>query len=426
MPYTIHKRGPKFCVVKEGGETIACHPTRTKAEAQLRALYASENKSFVIKGADARYMFLISSNAYQDREREIVREKALTDYVTHFQPNDHLFWHGGDPIGRIIYAEMAGPFLIEISKELPDAPVNLARDDEPDAWISRAAVWDVLEQNSQPWGASIGFYYQKGDEQDRQYETILKKETSTLPLENAANGITLSNVIGGKNMSNAVKTKRRNILQEIGASIGLKSDDARAIEAALDGVRVALDGAGVTRKELNVERVKGLVEDLQTQIVDLLGQITDDEAKKTELANTIIANLMGTATDIVDQMPEDTVPGDGTPTDGTMPEQMMELAEQVKALANDGLEREKEMGELIPAFIEMTNLVKELAPLAQKAAAFDALAERVEAIEKLARVSPAQASRDARTALSALGIDAQALKKNLTPSKKVLGVEVKE
>lgn len=43
MPYKVQKQGEKHCVVKEGdGKQIACHPTRAKALAQMRALYANE------------------------------------------------------------------------------------------------------------------------------------------------------------------------------------------------------------------------------------------------------------------------------------------------------------------------------------------------------------------------------------------------
>lgn len=45
MPWNI-KRNAAGCkgyaVVKEGGELVGCHPTRTAANAHLRALYASE------------------------------------------------------------------------------------------------------------------------------------------------------------------------------------------------------------------------------------------------------------------------------------------------------------------------------------------------------------------------------------------------
>jgi hypothetical protein len=49
MPYNIGSRGSNGCsgypVLKEDGEIMGCHNTRSEAEAQQRALYASENKS---------------------------------------------------------------------------------------------------------------------------------------------------------------------------------------------------------------------------------------------------------------------------------------------------------------------------------------------------------------------------------------------
>jgi 2'-5' RNA ligase len=43
MPWKVVSRDGKFCVVKKtGGGTVACHDTRSAADAQVRALYASE------------------------------------------------------------------------------------------------------------------------------------------------------------------------------------------------------------------------------------------------------------------------------------------------------------------------------------------------------------------------------------------------
>lgn len=227
-------------------------------------------------------------------------------------------------------------------------------------------------------------------------------------------------------MSSAVKNKRRNVLE----FLNLKKEEASQIDAAMEQVRAALDKSGVARKELDTKKVKGLVEDMQARIMELVSELTDDDAMKSKVADAIIAELMGTATDIVDQMPDETMAEDVPPEDQLMPEQMMELAEQVKALASDSLEREAEMKEFLPAFIEMANIVKDLAPLAQKAAAFDALVTRVEAVEKVARLSPSQASRDVRTSLKTLGVDTAKVKaeldKGLSSGKTVLGIPVKE
>lgn len=43
MPWKVQKQGSKYAVVKETtGKVVGTHPTRAKATAQLRALYASE------------------------------------------------------------------------------------------------------------------------------------------------------------------------------------------------------------------------------------------------------------------------------------------------------------------------------------------------------------------------------------------------
>lgn len=52
MPWNI-KHGASGCkgyaVVKEGGELVGCHPSKSRAEAHLRALYASEADAKKIK-----------------------------------------------------------------------------------------------------------------------------------------------------------------------------------------------------------------------------------------------------------------------------------------------------------------------------------------------------------------------------------------
>lgn len=251
MPWSIRKRGSKYCVVKDtDNSTVACHSTRGQAERQLAALYASEKKSFVFKAHGLRHMLLISSCAYKDRAGDIVREKALKEYVDNFYPTPHLFWHGGEPIGEIIAAQMAGPFLLEVSRELPDKPINLARDKtDPPMMVSRQAVWDVLEKEGVPWGASIGFYGRKSDQLIRLFGMIRKKETSSLPLTKAANSLTPSFVIGGKSMSEAIKKERRNLWKEL-----FGSKTSSELEAAMEGVRAVLDKGGVQRKEFDVKK----------------------------------------------------------------------------------------------------------------------------------------------------------------------------
>lgn len=157
----------------------------------------------VFKAIDGlRHMLIVSSNAYEDREEEIVREKALQNYVKDFQEgveyavnNDLLVWHGGDPVGRIVDAEMVGPFLIEVAEELPDSVVNLAREEEQPFLTTIRDVWDVFESPPDYPGASIGFGYLPGEKADSTYQRIFKFETSILPVIYAANSYTFGQVL---------------------------------------------------------------------------------------------------------------------------------------------------------------------------------------------------------------------------------------
>jgi len=46
VPWHIEKRDDEFCVIKDAdGKSAGCHATEEKAKAQLRALYASENRA---------------------------------------------------------------------------------------------------------------------------------------------------------------------------------------------------------------------------------------------------------------------------------------------------------------------------------------------------------------------------------------------
>lgn len=159
--------------------------------------------AWILKQADSpqRLMLIVTSNAYRDRELEIVSEKALSDYVEScwegeqfVGDNEHLLWHDGDPIGDIIYADMEGAFLIEVSRERPNTVINIARQGETPLYTTVKAVWDALE-TTPDLAASHRFYYEALDREDKIYDMIVKTETSTLPRWAAANVVTLSEVV---------------------------------------------------------------------------------------------------------------------------------------------------------------------------------------------------------------------------------------
>lgn len=110
MPYQIETRGDEWCVVKEGGgKRYGCHDSEEQAQAQMRALYASEKPRKAIRrlirdeidrrlnpvriGADGtafkvfagddgkQYWLATWTNNFEDRDGEIFSEKAINDYV---------------------------------------------------------------------------------------------------------------------------------------------------------------------------------------------------------------------------------------------------------------------------------------------------------------------------------------------------------
>jgi hypothetical protein len=142
---------------------------------------SDDQKSFNLRRA-----LMVTSNAYEDREGEILKEKALGAYVEHswdgdtFVGNNPLYvWHGGDPIGQIVYADMIGPFLLEIAQERPDTTINLAESGQSPIKASVKSVWDALAETPN-LRASHRFGHILGDERDGVYDRIFKLESSVL------------------------------------------------------------------------------------------------------------------------------------------------------------------------------------------------------------------------------------------------------
>jgi hypothetical protein len=189
----------------------------------------------ILKGKDGlRYIGLITSNAYADRDGEIVAEDALKAWVNsvwkggaYRASNPLLFWHAGQPIGDVIWSDMRGAFLIEIAKERRTPFARL--------------IFNMIERGDIEWGVSHGFRDKAHDWDGRWkvYRRIAKKETSVLPLVFAANPFT------------SVKVKSMNLLRL--GWLKKNAPDAAALEKRLTTDakerQSKLERAGVTRKE---------------------------------------------------------------------------------------------------------------------------------------------------------------------------------
>lgn len=265
MPYDIRKIGDEYCVVKRSdNKTMGCHDTRDEAVRQLSAIEASEgSKATVFKYADGqRYMLLVTSNAYQDREDEWITTDALKAYVDSQWRGEQfdgdnvlLFWHDGPPIGDCVFADMEGPFLFEVFRERASG--------WPMIQHYAKAIWDYVEATPDvDWGSSHGFQYNPTEtERDggRVYRSIQKFESTIVPREYAANGLTYSGVI------HMTDKARNEALERIVPGWGDK------IRQALGLAKTELDEAGAEHKALKAKLQTTLTRD---DLLDVLTAMT--------------------------------------------------------------------------------------------------------------------------------------------------------
>lgn len=199
-------------------------------------------ESVITKGADGRrYMLIFTSNGYKDREDEHVRTAALQEYVDScwskggqwIGDNAHLYWHVKQlHIGDIVWAGMLDGFLVEVSRER-DTPIA-------------KTVWDYLETTPIKHGASQGFRPLTAKTESGVYNHIRKFETSTLPLEFAANIGTLSEVIM---VTKDIKLKgQASTLDEI---FGIEGVFDILKKEGVDGVLRRLAAQGIQAKSLS-------------------------------------------------------------------------------------------------------------------------------------------------------------------------------
>lgn len=148
MPWKIYRTGDKFCVHKldgeQQGERVACHDSESGAQAQLRALYASESKKSlaIYKQADGAYRWVgWVSNHFRDRDRpaEILSGKAHAEFVQWADKTGNYpelwLWHvPGSRVGKADWLEFADGFLLSsgtFDKDKADVAERLAASDEP-------------------------------------------------------------------------------------------------------------------------------------------------------------------------------------------------------------------------------------------------------------------------------------------------------
>ena len=155
--------------------------------ATVKEMPETEKFHEVVKTLDGDdWLVTWTTNAFKDREKQIITTKALEDYVERHEKDDvkgeYWFWHiKGSRFGEIQWQGVAGRFLVEAGP-FDDTPMG-------------KAVKEFLagNPNGHPeiapfgWGTSHGFFVKEGDEDDDVFDWIEKYESTILPVHKAAN-----------------------------------------------------------------------------------------------------------------------------------------------------------------------------------------------------------------------------------------------
>ncbi len=116
MPYLIIEQNDEYCVYKESpdglpvGETLGCHPTAEAAEAQRRALYASEDKSackatLIKDGVIGGYGVVFTGPQAKDLQGDYFTPETNL-WLDHYPIVPLLYQHGQDrTIGKRVIGQ---------------------------------------------------------------------------------------------------------------------------------------------------------------------------------------------------------------------------------------------------------------------------------------------------------------------------------
>ena len=228
----------------------------------------------VLKDARGRrYMLVVTSNSYQDREQETITTDALKSSVDagwvaddqYLSDNPLLYWHDDRlKIGNIVWADVRGPFLVELAKEAPG--------------IVAEEVFDYYETTEEKSGASHKFaYYTKRREADGTYTQIFKQETSILPREAAANIGTYTGVF-------PMTDERGKHFNKV---LGLENA-SDLLDENLDKLVEALTARGIEHKSKDDPDATEQVEKATDKFAPLLLQLIDSQAGLAEEVDTVM------------------------------------------------------------------------------------------------------------------------------------------
>lgn len=224
--------------------------------------YGSSFVAFkALDGTD--WLLTFTTNAFEDREKEIFTTKSIEDYVARHEDDDikgeYQFWHlPGTKFGDIRWQGVTGRFLVEAGP-FDDTPVGRAFKSFFEAHPNGHP--DIAPDG---WGCSHKYQYESKDREDGIYDWFDKSETTVLPLDAAANPYTSFTLVKdqGENIMNerqiaALKTiggdKLVSLVQDVGekATTELEANVAfKQKQDPLDAIMQKVSaGESLTKKE---------------------------------------------------------------------------------------------------------------------------------------------------------------------------------
>lgn len=200
------------------------------------------------------YILTWTTNAYQDREGEFFTLKAIEDYVQRNIESEakgvYQFWHvPGSEFADIVAQVVAGKFLAEIGKFRKDEIGEAFKQFFKQYWQGHPTL------APDGWGCSHGFVYKREDRQDGIYEWFDKKESTILPLNEAANIFTVIQLFEGEK-SMELSDKQVAAFEEVGKAIKKPNLLQKILDLGKKRTEL-IDNAGFESKQVQVKTEDG-------------------------------------------------------------------------------------------------------------------------------------------------------------------------
>ena len=241
---------------------------------EVQPLHELNDRStaFAFKANDGQVWWMQwTTNAFQDREREIFETQALNDYVDRHrnEPVKGEFWYRhipGTKFADVTWQAMVGRFLVQAGP-FDQTPVG-------QAFQQFFEQYPVGHPEIAPegWGTSHGYIYSAADRKDGVYEWVEIKESTVLPRRIASNPWSpYPKLIRGGTMN----AEEREDLKRIGgqALVDLVLQEGEARTKELEQAGIAHKSVPSALEKLNALREAMSDPDIQAALDEIIADL---------------------------------------------------------------------------------------------------------------------------------------------------------